>query len=545
MARWLLIALVTFHFSSIQRCWADDIRALSQHFQDTSGNIGDWIFVPQDNIKELSTAEHPGLATVRAGEVGQDIKGILKHPIGIHEYKLPWEFQLGLAQNFDVMCGVGNRTQSNHAIGLNVAVTFSDPQTWPKDRTQRPPDTHEFQLFVVHLGHNSGGVGLPQYTRDPHPETYKVWGRGDLDSNVTGDWQIPYVWVGDGSMYAGPASYQHYFRCVVHNETTLQVGIKFNASHGWNLRFVDCSRFGKITGIWEIGPIFSQDRWIPDELCPILPKERAYPIITGGNYEAGMQAINFPRPQPEPPNPTYEHYVDYCAFLSSPPIPFEHYSDDFDIPGYLGQWQIQPQSTFVETYSNPGQLTMTLVGVGAGTGFGPVGGPDLDFETYPPPWEIETCFTAPDDTIPWNYYLSLPIWNSQGKLAGFWNPGVKNDPSAGEHAFVNMLRGRSPINVVFDPKLPASILSSKPLYMLIQVLDRRHFRMAFKGKAEDPWFFSQVFDCSETLGGDVTKLGMATWSTVTGRRWGAAPGAPMYQKFMIDYIHYRYGCTEE
>ena len=65
--------------------------------------------------------------------------------------------------------------------------------------------------------------------------------------------------------------------------------------------------------------------------------------------------------------------------------------------------------------------------------------------------------------------------------------------------------------------------------------------MAFKAKARDSWFFSKVFDCSETVGGDVSKLGMGTWSTVTGRRWGAAPGTPMYQKFLIDYVRYRYG----
>ena len=37
---------------------------------------------------------------------------------------------------------------------------------------------------------------------------------------------------------------------------------------------------------------------------------------------------------------------------------------------------------------------------------------------------------------------------------------------------------------------------------------------------------------------------MHCWSTTTGRMYGAGPGGPMYQKFLIDYVHYRYGLTE-
>ena len=135
------------------------------------------------------------------------------------------------------MAGVGAKTQVNSAIGLNVAVTFSDPSDWPDDRTKRPPQTHEFQLLVVHLGcTGEAGVGLPQFSTEPHPETYLVWGRGDLGHTVMGDWRIPYVWIGDGAKYAGPASPQLFFRCVVLSPTRLAVGIKFDASHGWNMR---------------------------------------------------------------------------------------------------------------------------------------------------------------------------------------------------------------------------------------------------------------------------------------------------------------------
>jgi len=110
------------------------------------------MFVPQDNIKRFTTEEHRGLATLWQAGQGMDVKGILKRPIKIDDYPLPWEFHLGLMQSFDAMVSLGTKTQANYAIGLNVAVTFSDPETWPEDRTQRPPDTRSLQLLVAHLG---------------------------------------------------------------------------------------------------------------------------------------------------------------------------------------------------------------------------------------------------------------------------------------------------------------------------------------------------------------------------------------------------------
>ena len=273
---------------------AGDISALDQHFNQPGKDISPWIFVPGENIKEFSTEEHPGLATIYEAGRGSDIKGILKQPIKIGDYRLPWEFQTSLVQSFNLMAGVGAKTQVNAAIGLNVAVTFSDPSTWPADRTKRPPRTREFQLLVVHLGcTGEAGVGLPQYSNEPHPETYLVWGRGDLGHTVMGDWRIPYVWIGDGARYAGPASPQLFFRCVLQSPTQLAVGIKFDASHGWNMRTIDCSEFGPITGVWEIGPIISADRWIPDVLCRNLPQVKGpHPLMLGGGNPAAYHPDN-------------------------------------------------------------------------------------------------------------------------------------------------------------------------------------------------------------------------------------------------------------
>jgi len=263
--------------------WAQHISELSQHFNEPGRSIAPWMFVPQENIKELSTTEHPGLATLWMAGNGQDIKGILDKPIKIDDYPLPWEFQLSFVQAYNAIAGAGGQAQINYAIGLNVAVTFSDPCTWPADRTQQPPDTHSVQLLVVHLGSTGeSGSGLPQYSSVPHPDTYLVWGRGDMDHRVMGDWRVPYIWGGSGAESWGPASDQLYFRCRVLNRTTLQIGIKFATDKGgWNLRDINCSEFGRITGIWEIGPIISGDRWIPDVLCRHLPQVKGRRVSSG------------------------------------------------------------------------------------------------------------------------------------------------------------------------------------------------------------------------------------------------------------------------
>jgi hypothetical protein len=520
-----------------------EISALDQHFNEPGKDIAPWTFTPEGNIKEFSTTEHPGLATIYEAGKGQDIKGILRQPIRIGDYRLPWEFQTSLVQSFNLTAGVGAKTQVNAAIGLNVAVTFSDPATWPSDRTKRPAQTHEFQLLVVHLGcTGEAGVGLPQYSTEPHPETYLVWGRGDLGNTVMGDWRIPYVWIGDGARYAGPASPQLFFRLVLLSPTELAVGIKFDASHGWNMRTIDCSEFGSITGVWELGPIISADRWIPDVLCRNLPQVKGpHPLFLGqGAAASGPQAMTPVRsPKPEPPNPDYEYYVDYCVFFGSSPRPFEQFSDDFNILGYLGRWQAQEQCTLLDTHSHPGHLMLKLLGPGLGTGFGAAGGSSLKLSDYRPPWEIETSFSAPDDTVPWNYWMNFITVDQQGKNFGMWTPGVENDPKARLH---RPYPGAT-FKLRFEPDVPEAILSSKPLSMLIQCIDDAHVRLGFRARANDPWFMSEVYDVKKELGVRLGAFDMHCWSTTTGRMYGAPAGGPMFQKFLIDYVHYRYGLS--
>jgi hypothetical protein len=81
--------------------------------------------------------------------------------------------------------------------------------------------------------------------------------------------------------------------------------------------------------------------------------------------------------------------------------------------------------------------------------------------------------------------------------------------------------------------------------MLIQCVDDAHVRLGFRAKASDPWFLSDVYDVRKDLGTTLGGFDMHCWSTTTGRMYGARPGGPMYQKFLIDYVHYRYGLSPE
>ena len=449
-------------------------------------------------------------------------------------------------QSFNLTAGVGAKTQVNAAIGLNVAVTFSDPSTWPSDRTKRPPQTREFQLLVVHLGcTGEAGVGLPQYSSEPHPETYLVWGRGDLGHTVMGDWRIPYVWIGDGAKYAGPGQPAVVLSLrPAQSPTQLAVGIKFDASHGWNMRTIDCSEFGPITGVWEIGPIISADRWIPDVLCRNLPQVKGpHPIMLGSGDPAHYTQTMTPvaAPKPEPPNPKYEYYVDYCVFFGAEPRPFEKYSDEFNILGYLGQ-VAGPGAVHAHGHalaSGPPDAQAARARVWAPAS-GAAGGSSLKLSDYPPPWEIETSFIAPDDSIPWNYWMNFIVLDKQGRNRGMWTPGVENDPKAKRHRPFAGASFQAPLRIA---RCPSRSWRTSRWGCLIQCIDDSHVRLGFRAEPSDPWYLSEVCDAKKALGAEIGAFGMHCWSTTTGRMYGAGPGGPMYQKFLVDYVRYRYGLS--
>ena len=103
---------------------------------------------------------------------------------------------------------------------------------------------------------------------------------------------------------------------------------------------------------------------------------------------------------------------------------------------------------------------------------------------------------------------------------------------------------RTVVDLKFDPDVPESILAHKPLYMLYQMIDSTHVRVAFSARPEDPWFFSNVTDLSNIAKDGIGQIQNFDFAAVTGKDWGVLPGSPMYQKYLIDYIHYRYGLSK-
>ena len=193
-----------------------------------------------------------------------------------------------------------------------------------------------------------------------------------------------------------------YYRCVQESPTSLAVGIKFDASHGWNMRQIDCSEYGPITGVWEIGPIISGDRWIPDVLCRSLPQLKGpHPLQLGHGDPEHYQEKWFSvvAPEPEPPNPRHTNTTSITARLlrrSAPPV-----------RGILGRFSTSPATWDSGRFRSsprsrrrtlhPGYLTLTFPGAGPeGPASARPAAPHLKPLTdYKPPWEIELCFITP------------------------------------------------------------------------------------------------------------------------------------------------------
>src|SRR5262249_47721831 len=124
---------------------------------------------------------------------------------------------------------------------------------------------------------------------DPSPEVFLLYGRGDLSPRVLGNWNMAYPWVGSeyplppGSLskQAGPADYVIRFRVQIVSPRSVLVGLAYGSHAGWRVRSIDVSRFGRITGVWEIGPIISLDRWIPDVLAKELHLDQSPAWIEG------------------------------------------------------------------------------------------------------------------------------------------------------------------------------------------------------------------------------------------------------------------------
>jgi hypothetical protein len=539
-----------------------DIRNLSSHFNPGEGP-GTWKFHTSSgrelalekherDLKDhfVSPEIHPGLLTIRHSGADEQIKGTIGRPIGISEFHIPWEFELEILRDFWT---TSSSKQSNYAHGLNVALTFSDPASWPAEMTSWPPDTHWFQLLIVHLGTRGSSGGLPQYGvyedgGGAMGERWLVWGRGDLDPSgkINGDWGIPTIITGDGRQDHGPASTAAYLNFTLHSPTVVSFGVRFGQDRGFYTHEVpiyqaDVSKWGKATGVWEVGPVIAESSWILNQ----------WP----GSYIHGPAAYGGWSLKTQPTSKGTELYVGFCDFQYSPwgMLPsIEVMTNDFNIPGYIGRrWQVEFDGVSAETWSHPGYLTLTSRGINNYWG-GTIGQADLSLSFYPAPWEFEICVRSPDDTVPWNIHLGLGVVDVKGKSRGGWTPGIVNFPGKGRQVGnVSIGNNFTPagstsggqimgdVQVIddFGPSFPAGIpkdiLDSNPIYLMARVIDSRRLQMGVRARQEDPWFLTPVYEC----GFEIRGFWQNAISMYSGR------GAVDYTQLLIDYWHYREGLS--
>lgn len=557
-----------------------DIRDLSQQFIDPE-SMSPWVFGPEENIREISVTENPGYVTIRQEGKGKDIKGVLQDPIRIDDYPLPWRFHMGLVQNYLGVKGLVDE-QINWAIGLNLVVTYSDPATWPKDRNQRPEDCEEVQLFVIHLGNQGENYrqGIPAIKHtdmnqwDYSPEVYLVYGRGDLDPKLNGDWKYNYTWVGPEpslpgtwKRFGGPAEYSVRFTVGMTGTNSLEVGIGSGHDSGWRYRSIGVER--PITGIWEIGPIISLDDWIPETLASELKlNESPMWIDSFREHHKLLKTIN---PEQEeilnrlketfkvqPPDPRFEYYIDYMMFYGNGPENVVHLSEDFNVPGFNAdqKYYIEGQA-FGETYSNPGYLTITCYGQNGGWALCPIlsaGMVELNKDRKPP-FEIETCFIPPDNDRHWNYWWNVGLYDESGTMHP-WQPCIAYVPGKGvewtNSGFYDPKVGSVPnpgikITPTFEPGQIETILGSKPIYFLVQIPNEYELRVGFKNNKEDPWVFSSSFNSKEVFG-KIAAFSYPAYVSFQGGHQGqhgyGVGNYPTWHRFQFDYIHYRYSLSE-
>ena len=86
---------------------------------------------------------------------------------------------------------------------------------------------------------------------------------------------------------------------------------------------------------YAIGLNLAGDRWIPDELCRVLPRRDPDPLLLGSTVEGDDVRPNWveiPQPLPEPPHPNVRYLVDYCVFGSTAVQDLGDFPDEFEPP---------------------------------------------------------------------------------------------------------------------------------------------------------------------------------------------------------------------
>ena len=480
-----------------------DIRKFSDHFEP--GKPRRYTFEASDDVL-ISADEHPGLLTMYHSGKDEEIRGILDQSINLTDYPPPWECEMDVMHSF--WTKTSYKIQINMAIGMNVELTFSDPSTWPEDRTKRPPDTHSFRVYFVHIG-SAWPDGLK--------EEFLVW--GDCDDpeaypHFQGDWDADVRIVSYEGKGVGPSKTHYYPTCIINSPTLVSFLLRYDQQNSpYIRRDVDVSRYGKITGVWNIGPIIASQSWI---------RER------------------WPEGRPVPRDA--EAYFGFVDFRHKPPFPtIEHFTKDFEHPGFIGRFSTEYHGHIAETWSHPGYLTITLAGGNnlPGSNFAP--GDPISLKHYQPPWEVEMSLIPPSDDYPWSIVQGFGPRDKDGRVRP-WHPGVANFPGKG-HVVGNVQIGRSSgrnnwdtyVDASFGPHftedLPEEIFQHGRVYLLTRILSTRHLQMGVKGRPDDPWLLTPVWECPY----EIETMWDHSLSYQTGK------GAPANQQYRIDYLHYRQG----
>ena len=112
-----------------------------------------------------------------------------------------------------------------------------------------------------------------------------------------------------------------------------------------------------------------------------------------------------------------------------------------------------------------------------------------------------------------------------------WRPGIANVPGKG-HVAGNIVGRETNLSLhdgtlegdfyaggfgpAFDPPPPETILSQKPLYYLIRIIDQRRLQMCVRAHPEDEWYLTPVYTCPKPIQG----IGEYAFSTLLAK--GAA-----------------------
>ena len=300
------------------------ISQINQHFNEPDKSIAPWSFVAGREHQRVSTAEHPGLATIYEAGRGQDVKGLLERPIALGDSRLPWEFQTSLVQSFNATAGVGAKTQINYAIGLNVVVTFSDPATWPADRGKRPADDPRVSTAGGTPGlHRRGGRRTAAILdRAASGKLSRLGTRRPGRDRDGGLARFPTSGLATApNTPARPALNSSFVAWLPAPRSCRSASSSTPRTAG------TCAR--------STAPVRQDHRHLgdrPDHLRPTAgfptcsaatcrrSKARTR-CCSGTATPSTMKSKMAPvvAPKPEPPNPAYEYYVDYCVFFGSEP----------------------------------------------------------------------------------------------------------------------------------------------------------------------------------------------------------------------------------